>query len=172
MENGLGPRDLISIATVARAHGIKGSVRVQCDPSHVDFFRTLPAVSIGGKAHRITQVRGTDDAPIIDFEGIESRNDSESIRGLTIDIAREDLPEREEDEFLVAELQGCDVRDLAGKSIGTVVKVRILPANDVLDVLLHDGGEVLVPFIKLAVPVVDAEARVLTVDPEFLGIVQ
>jgi len=165
-----GPRDLISIATVARAHGIKGSVRVQCDPSHIAFFRTLPAVSIGGESHRITLVRGTDDNPILDFEGIESRNDSESIRGLTIDIAREDLPERAEDEYLVADLQGCDVIDMHGKSIGTVTKVRLLPANDVLDVLLHDGGEVLVPFIKHAVPVVDADARVLTVDQEFLGL--
>ena len=161
---------LISIATVARAHGVRGAVRVHCDPTHVPFFRTLPQVSIGGKPHRITQVRGTDDNPILDFEGIESRNDSESIRGLTIDISPELLPERAEDEFLVAELQGCDVHDLDGKSIGTVTKVRILPANDVLDVLLHDGVEVLVPFFKHAVPVVDADARMLTIDLEFLGL--
>lgn len=165
-------RELISIATISRAHGIQGAFRIHCNPVHVPYFKTLPVVSINGSDHRISKVGGTDAGPILTVEGITTRTESEALRGVTIEVDAVHLPEREDDEFLVAELDGCDVHDQAGVSIGTVTQVRLLPANDVLDVALHAGGEVLVPFIADAVPEVDIEARVIVVDRDFLGLDQ
>mgnify|MGYP000582454619 CR=1 FL=1 len=55
-----------------------------------------------------------------------------------------------------------DVIDESGKEWGKVVDVLQLPAQDTL-VVLYDGKEVLVPFVRAYVPEVDIEAKRLTI---------
>ena len=69
----------------------------------------------------------------------------------------------EEDAWYDHQLVGLAVlRD--GVRVGTVIRIDHLPAQDLLTVKTADG-EVLVPFVKAIVPVVDTAAGTLTVTP-------
>jgi 16S rRNA processing protein RimM len=76
------------------------------------------------------------------------------------------VPEPEAESFYVFDLVGCEVMS-AGARIGVVRDVLDRPANDVL-VVDRGGEELLVPFIREAVPSVDVEARRIEVDPAFV----
>jgi len=149
---------------------VRGAVRIFCSQEHHPFLLTLPVVRVGSVDTRILQVGGMATAPIVWFEGMHSRNDAEALRGLPVLAPRDLLPEPDEDEFFLGDLNGCSVVDLAGKAVGQVTRADALPANAVLTVKRHDGSpDLLVPFVREVVPGVDLDTRTLTVDVEFLG---
>ncbi len=166
--------DLLAIATVAKPHGIRGAVRILTRAEHVAFLRTLPDVVVAGTPTRVAAVAGTDERPIVTFESVADRTAAEQLRGSEVLARRVDLPEPEvdDDEYFRADLEGCQACALVdGRVIGVIIRVDILPANDVLVVRtdLPESRDILVPFIKDAVPSVDIAARTVTIDTDFLG---
>lgn len=160
----------LEIGRVGRAHGIHGAVRIRCAPEHVAALRGLPVIHLDGRSFQVRGVRGTDDAPILDLDGVSDRTAAEQLTGAVASLVRTDLVEVDEDEYRHDDLLGCEVCDSHGL-IGTISRVESYPANDVLTVARADGGrDVLVPFIKDAVLEVDVDGRRIVVDGEFLGI--
>ena len=141
-----------------------------CSPEHVQLLVEMPEVTLSnGRTLQVASVAGTMDSPIVTFEGIEDRNGAEEIRGLTVSAPRDAFPPPEEDEFYVGDLEGCEVRALDGKRIGEVSRVDVLPANAVITIKRDVGGpELLVPFIRDAVPDVEVEQGWITVDVGFV----
>lgn len=92
---------------------------------------------------------------IVTFAGINSRNDAEAVRGITLlaDVPVTEQPEDAE-EFYDRQLIGLRVLLSDGSQLGTVADVLHLPAQDMLSVKT-DSGERLVPFVSKLVPVVD-----------------
>jgi 16S rRNA processing protein RimM len=78
-------------------------------------------------------------------------------------------PPEDEDEFHDHVLRGMAAVLVGGEPLGEVVDVLHLPHGDVLVVRRHDGPgpgtELLVPFVKAMVPVVDVAGRRLEIDP-------
>lgn len=96
------------------------------------------------------------------LDGVIDREGAEALRGtwLYVDVAAESA--QDDDEFYDHELEGLEVR-LGEEAVGTVTAVLHLPAQDVLQVRLESGREVLVPFVGDLVPVVDTTAGYLQV---------
>ena len=84
-------------------------------------------------------------------------------RGTLLEIAREALPETEDDEYYTFQLIGLEVIEEGGRSLGRVVDVHPGPANDALD--LGDG--LLLPLVGACIRVVDLEAGRILVAPGF-----
>ncbi len=169
------PSDSLVIATIAKPHGIRGAVRILTRAEHVPFLRTLPEVRIGDMATKVAAVAGTDERPIVTFEAIADRTAAEQIRGHELSVARDLLPppEVDEDEYFRADIEGCSaIAAEDGRQFGTVVRVDILPANDVLVVRTGGGArsDVLVPFIRDAVLEVDIPGKRVVISTEFLGL--
>ena len=81
---------------------------------------------------------------------------------LLVDVSNDEIT-NEEDAWFDHQLVGLRViRDAV--DIGVVTRVDHLPSQDLLAVET-EGGEVLVPFVKAIVPVVDIKNRSLTVTP-------
>jgi 16S rRNA processing protein RimM len=141
---------------VGRAHGLDGSFYVD----HVsEPLEPGTEVTVGGRAARVERRAGIDDRPIVRLSGIGDRNAAEALRGERILV---DGGELSEDEYLTADLVGCEVPGL-----GVVRRVVAAPSCDLLEV----GDErVLVPLIADAVTRVDTEAKVIEVDAAFLGL--
>ena len=168
--------DRLTIAHVVRPHGIRGALLVDCSPDHVAYLEQLPEVILhGGKAkeatYRVRSVSGIPKKLIVALEGVDDRNTSDLLRGATVDARRNDLPELEEGEVYLADLEGCEVFAASdGRGIGRVSAATSLPANVVITIDTADGTQVLAPFINDAVPDVDIVARRLTIDTHFLGL--
>jgi 16S rRNA processing protein RimM len=102
---------------------------------------------------------------LLGFEGIEDRNAIEELRNelLYADVDIE-APGVDEDDYHVLQLVGCKAFLVDGDLLGEVTDVLNLPGQDVLVVKTHDG-EVLIPFVRQLVPIVDIKVKRMTVIP-------
>jgi 16S rRNA processing protein RimM len=77
------------------------------------------------------------------------------------------LPEPDEDEFYLADLEGLRAETIEGETLGQVLALRNFGAGDILEVRPPQGGETLMfPFTKAVVPIVDiAGGRVVIAPP-------
>jgi 16S rRNA processing protein RimM len=142
---------LVTAGRVGKAHGRDGSFYVH--DSRAD-FELGSTIQIGEQTHEITRRDGTDDRPLIKLAGVD---DPSAIRG-EIMLVDEEL---EDDEYLAADLIGCEVPGL-----GRVERVLDAPSCALLEV----GEDAhLIPLIGDAVKKVDLENKRIEVDRDFLG---
>ena len=113
---------------------------------------------------RVAGARPVRTGVIVDFQGVESRNEAEVLRGryLLRDIA--EVEPLEEGEVFQHELLGMEVVTVGGMSLGTVREVYDLAPVELLEVRGGDR-ETMIPFRKEIIREVDREARRIVVDP-------
>lgn len=158
----------VSVGKILNFHGIKGEARVGCSKSQLDFFLSLDTVYLKNGSDytplNIASSKLNKNVIIVKFEGIDSINDLLEHKGelLFVDqsVIRENL---EDDEFLIDELVGLDVLDIADeKKLGFVIGVSNNGASDLISVKTMSKKICLIPFVKAIVPVVDiANKRIL-----------
>jgi 16S rRNA processing protein RimM len=152
----------IEIGRIARAHGIRGEVVIATHDPASDVLDGLETIWVGGVVRRMTGVRGTPRGWLVQLEGIATRNDAETLRGQVVEVDRDAL-ELEDDDILLDDLIGCQVKRVDGTPWGTIHSV----VNGMQDLLvIHDGElERLIPLVDEFVKAIDLEAGVVTVDP-------
>jgi 16S rRNA processing protein RimM len=163
------PDDLILLARFGRPHGVRGEVRLQAftaDPLTIAGYNPLLTAG-GARSLRLVSVRPAGDMLIARVEGVSTREQAEALNGVALFVPRERLPAPDvEDEFLLADLVGCEVRLADGAVKGTIIDVPNYGAGDLLDIRPQTGGaSVLLPFTKAFVPAVDLQARRVTIAP-------
>lgn len=163
----------LRVGRLLKAHGLKGAIKLELYTDSPN-ERFVPGAVLKlqvpqespwfGKTVTVTELRWYNQAPVLFLEGVTDRDIAESlIRAiLLVDADSEELP-KEADAWYDHQLVGLKVlRD--GKEIGEVARVDHLPSQDLLAVKVGES-EVLVPFVKAIVPVVDINARTVTVTP-------
>ncbi|HUR49063.1 MAG TPA: ribosome maturation factor RimM [Acidimicrobiales bacterium] len=150
---------LLEIGRVVRPHGLRGEVVVELVTNRPD--RLAPETLIAGPKGplRITASRPFQARHLVQFDGVNTREQAELLRDFV--LRAEPVAETDPDVLWVHELVGSEVRDAAGKPLGTVREVQDNPASDLL--VLHDGGLIPCRFV------VSSGQGVVTVDiPEGL----
>ncbi|MGO4493733.1 ribosome maturation factor RimM, partial [Arthrobacter sp. 2YAF22_2] len=117
----------------------------------------------------VESARWNKDILLLAFEGVETRNDAEALRGAKLFVETEDLAEEDDDEgWYEHELVGLDVR-VGDTVVGKVSGLHTLPVQDLLVVTDQGGKEILIPFVEQIVPEVNiAEKYVLVTPPDGL----
>ncbi|MFM8448033.1 MAG: ribosome maturation factor RimM, partial [Candidatus Nanopelagicaceae bacterium] len=114
----------------------------------------------------ISSARVHDGIPLLGFRGISDRNAIEKLRD-TLLYAEVDInePGIDEDDYHVQQLIGLRAELEDGSEFGLVSDVLNLPAQDCLAIKTKNG-EVLIPFVRQLVPIVDlAGKRVVVIPP-------
>jgi 16S rRNA processing protein RimM len=155
----------LRLGLIGRAHGLGGAFRVV---GAADWYTFAPGATLllDGKERALLSVAGTQQSPILELEGMSSREDAAAVLGHALELRASDAPAPEEDAFWVRDLVGMRAR-CGERELGEVADVLERPANDVLVLRLSDGREHLVPFTREAVPGVDVAGRVLELAEEF-----
>lgn len=132
------------------------------DPHRFDPGSRL--IHSGGRELLVEGSRRHRDRLLVKFQGIESRNDAEALRG-ALYIEGSDLRELPEDEFWSHDIVGLDVV-LVGSDelVGTVEEVVPGRAQDLLAVATPAGRR-LVPFVQDIVKSVDVSTARVEIDP-------
>ena len=162
------------VGRIGRAHGIRGQVTVEVRTDDPE-LRFAPGTTIVTEpAERgplvISDSRFHSGRLLLSFEGVADRNGAELLRN-TILVVEADPDESPDDpeEFFDHQLLGLAVVDGAGEVLGEIADLLHLPGQDVLSVKRPDASEVLIPFLKRFVPVVDVKGgRVVVTPPEGL----
>lgn len=167
----------LRVGRLVKAHGLKGAIKLELYTDDPDgrfvpgatFTLQVPESSPWhGKPLTVREFRWMNSHPVAFFEGVDDRSAAEELLRAILWID-EDTPSAsvEDDAWFDHQLVGLDVvRD--GESVGRVVRVDHLPAQDLLIVRPSGGAsddEVLVPFVKAIVPEVDVAAGRVVVTP-------
>lgn len=152
----------LQVGIISSTHGVRGEVKVFPTTDDLNRFKKLKEVILdSGKIQMTLKIQGVKffkQFAILKFEGYDNINDIEKYRGCSLFVTRENAVKLKKDEYFIADLIGCVVEDESGEELGTLKEVYQTGANDVYEISLKKGGEVLLPAIKECVLDVDVEA--------------
>ncbi|CAM1628949.1 ribosome maturation factor RimM [Bartonella apis] len=166
--------NLVRLATIAAAHGIKGDVKLMvftADPLGISSYSTV--FDENGRSFKIEHIRKAGNAIIVHFSGIDDRNNAEALNGTALYVDRQQLPDDlEEDEFYQTDLIGLRVRDETGRMIGEVNAFFDFGGGDILELKIEGEGLKLIPFSKAAVPEINIGQGFISIDRRAAGLVE
>jgi len=157
------PAELVEVGRVTRPHGVRGEVRVELYNEASSVLADNAGITIRdarGRARRypIQSARPVKAAWLVVFSGVETREAADALRGATLWVPKDALPELGEDEFYWHEIEGAEAVDETGGVLGVVERVTYTSV-DVLELRLKDGREVMVPAVEDFVVAIDRAAR-------------
>src|SRR3954470_24597892 len=162
---------LVCVARIGAAHGVRGAVKLWTfteDPFAVKDYGPL-STKDGARQFEVTHVREAKDHLVATLKGIATREDAERLNGIELYIARDKLPETDEDEYYHADLIGLAAVNTANEAIGRVIAIHNFGAGDIIEIAPASGPTLLLPFTNAVVPTVDlANRRVVIELPEVI----
>lgn len=174
------PGDLVEVARVLGAWGIKGGIRVKpfaADPQalfsskrwYLQPAEGLPGPRVAGTPAlpallRIVQAREQGDAIVATAHELPDRNAAEALKGARVFIPRSSFPTPADGEFYWVDLIGLSVLTREGQPLGQVRGLIETGPHCVLQIVAEDGAETLIPFVEAYVDAVDRGAGRITVD--------
>lgn len=161
-----------NVGKIVNTHGIKGEVRVI---SRTDFAEERYAVGsrlylFKEKEKEPTELivrshRTHKNFDLLTFEGYDSLNDVEKMKGAILKISESQLGELDENEFYFHQIIGCLVFTTKGEEIGKIREILTPGANDVWVVKGRDGRDILIPYIEPVVRKVDVKEGIILIEP-------
>ncbi len=168
----------VVLATLGRAHGIRGAIRARVYNTETDLLdpgcvvRISPPDAEDPSAFvecSIEQCQRGGDGWVLKFAGVDDRSGSEELNGALVWVPRQELPPLDDGEFYLVDAPGYAVVDDAGASVGKVARVESYPTTDVLVVERDNGaGELEVPVVEGVLLSVDHSAKRFVVAREAL----
>lgn len=181
MSTSIAPtEEVLTLATVLGAYGIKGWVRLWVnleDPSALRHLSPLTlqnpsrSPSVAARPVTIEALQRQGKGYVARLSGIEDRTAAEALKGAEISMPRAQFPQAEEGDFYWRDLEGLQVWCQDGEStllLGTVQRLLETGANDVLVVTPSDGSiddrERLIPWLPdEVIKQVDLQAKTIAV---------
>ena len=160
----------LNVGRIGRAHGILGeaTIEVRTDDAANRFALGSSLETDDHGDLVVDSVRVHNGILLLSFKGFTDRNAIEKLRDVLV-YAEIDInePGEDEDDYHVLQLIGCNTYLEDGSLVGEITDVLNLPGQDVL-VIAGPTGEVLIPFVRALVPVVDIKNKKLTVIPPII----
>lgn len=158
----------IVLAAITSAHGVAGEVRLKLLGEGLDALKAHK--TFNGGALTLKKVRSDNKGgAIARFAGVDGRGAAEKMRGTTLSVSREELPQLSEDEYYHADLIGLTAHTDTGRVIGTVAAVQNYGATDIIEITLDPVPvkgmkTIMLPMTKQAVIEWDAAKLVISED--------
>ncbi len=155
-------QDMLRVGVVTKAHGIAGEVRVYPTTDDPKRFKNLKNVLLetpkGLCQMEIEHVKFSKNMVILKFRGYDRIEDVEEFRSCDLYVTRENAVKLQKDEYFIADLIGLQVFSEDMKTpLGELTDVLQTGANDVYEVSMPDGRQVLIPAIRDCILQVDLE---------------
>lgn len=163
------PADLVALGVVRGAYGVKGWVRIQPfgTDTTLQSTRTWWLQQPDGRVQRlaVNEVKPHSGAVLAKWDGCDSPELADTLKGATIAVPRSAFPPLPEGEVYWVDLIGARVINRGGTELGRVTALSSNGAQDLLEVT-GSNGTLLVPMVPSYVESVDVAAREVRVDWE------
>ena len=138
---------------VAGSYGVRGWVKVVPDEGAEEGLAGAKEWWIGADAYEVSLAKIHGATVVGKLGGIESREQALALKGKTVAVPREALPEPEEGKYYLADLVGLEVVNEQGAVLGVVTRTYSNGAQDVIEV---SGDRTrLMPWVAAVVKEVD-----------------
>jgi 16S rRNA processing protein RimM len=159
------PPETMPVGRVAKAHGIRGEVRVVPHWQDSDALDSVSEVWLEDGAQKLRPyavefARRVPKAFLVKFAGVDDRSAAERLHGFSVLVERALLPALDEGEFYLADLVGAKVMAPEG-FLGDVIGITSHPTVDVLVVRCSDGRVVEQPLAEPWLKRVDAAEKIV-----------
>lgn len=162
-------QEYLLIGEITKPQGVQGELKLRpitCDPWRFEDMEFAYIQENEGYRRVKIQVRKVNaDAVFLRMEGVNTRNDAETMRGTRLYIDRAHAVELDEDSTFICDLMGLKGVLSDGGEIGEIIDVMQPGGNDVY-VFKGKAGEVLVPALKSVVLKVDLERGEMLLDAQ------
>ena len=157
--------EMVLVGRIIRPHHNRGHVLVAAETDFPE-ARFAPGNTVrcrrAGRDETLTVVecKFHDGKPIVGFEGFDSINAAETLRGCELRVPASELPTLDAGQFWHHDLVGCQVVTTAGVAVGDVIRV-----DDGATPLLVMRDETLIPLVESIVKTVDVAAKKIVIEP-------
>lgn len=157
------------VGVITSPHGVMGEVNVFPTTDDAKRFRRLKEIIlVQGKTEKIVEIENVKffkQMVILKLKGYDDRDVVEKLRQCSLFVPREKAVRLQRDEYFIADLIGLKVLDgdANDEELGTIEDVMQTGANDVYEIHMKDGRELLLPAIKQCILAVDVEAGFIRV---------
>ena len=146
----------LRVGVISSVHGIKGECKVfptTDDAGRFSRLKTVYATDPAGHESElsVSGVRFFKNMVIVKFDGIDTPEEMQKLRGRDLYIDRKDAVPLKKNENYIADLIGLEVRDEDDVLVGHVKDIFPTGANQVMDVTRPDGTSVLIPYIGICI---------------------
>ncbi len=158
------PIDRVLVGLITRPHGIRGEVKVEVwsdVPKRFDPGRELLLAAEGRSARRvrIANSRPTRGGAVVRFEGCQTREQAELLRGGRLQIPRSEVPPAPAGLYYHFDLVGCRCIDADRGDLGEVTAVVEDGGGVLLEVATEAGRTLPVPFVEAFLESVDVAGK-------------
>ncbi|MBG0777869.1 MAG: 16S rRNA processing protein RimM [Desulfovibrionaceae bacterium] len=165
----MAERSYTRIGRVTKPHGIKGEVCVDYYADSPFLLTECPSLRLSdGRSAtpvRVADWRMHQGRPLVRFAHCKDRNKAEELRGLYLEVKRSELPEPDDDEIYVDDLEGLDVYLPDGSRLGSIESVHANDYQEVWTIRTDKGQEVLFPATEDFVASADLDAGRIDITP-------
>jgi len=151
---------------IAAPFGVKGWVKVQPNTAATQNLLAYKAWWVGAEGDwresAVAEARVQGRAVAARLEGCEDRDAAAALRGKTVAVPRQALPQTQSGEYYWADLIGLAVVNGEAQALGRITGILQTGANDVL--VVEGSRERLIPFIAEVIREVDLASGVLRVE--------
>ena len=160
--------DHICVGAFSGSYGVNGEVRLKsfcADPETIADYSPLTTED-GKRSFAISLTRSIKNALVAKVEGIASKEEADTLKGLRLFARRDQLPALPDDEYYHTDLIGLTVLDTGGTVLGRVHAVQNHGASDLLEIMVEgSSATILLPFTNEVIPTVDLTAGRIIADP-------
>jgi 16S rRNA processing protein RimM len=137
----------ICVARIGAAHGVRGAVKLWTfteDPLAVKRYGRLATID-GARHFEVASAREAKGHLVATLKGVTTREEAERLNGIELYIAREELPDTDENAAVTS----------ADQPLGQIIAIHNFGAGDIIEIAPPHGPTLLLPFTNAVVPTVD-----------------
>lgn len=161
-----GTTQWVCIGAIAGAFGVRGELKIKpftADPlacaGYGPLYDSDGQLVLTPKKPRLAKKFVT-----VSAKEITSREQADGLKSTKLYVARDVLPETDEDEFYYTDLIGLSVETIEGEDMGRVKEIHDFGGGDILEIQTRGQKDWYHPFTKLAVPHVDIAGGKVIID--------
>ena len=169
----MAPGDVIELGSVRGAYGLKGWVRITpfaADGNVLEAVRRWWLLGKNPQPLTLQAVKRHGDSILAKWDGCESKEDADALKGGVIAVARSDFPALQDGEYYLSDMVGYRVLNRQGVDLGKVSGIRSGTATQWLEV--EQGGaaqgdsrsSLLIPLVDQYVEAIEPNDGTVRVD--------
>ena len=162
--------DRIAVGVIRKAHGVRGEASVEPWTDSPDRFVSDAKVLLVSPDERETRERQIESARthgdriLIKFDGIETPEDVQKLRGWTIEVPEAEARSLDAGEYFLHDLAGLRLIDAEGRDRGEILEAYEGGGGVLLNVRRRDGKRYEVPFAEEICREIDLKKKTIVVD--------
>lgn len=165
---------IIQIGTISKPHGVRGELKVFSQTDDPLLYEELEDVIIPvdgcQKKYRIEKARDTQKHWLFKFEGVDTMDEAERLRGKGIYTEESHLKPLDEDEFFIHDLVGSKVYSVEDVYLGTITNYFEAGTQGVCEVESEKGDFLFPTSAEVLQEVIPPDKVIIQPVPELLDL--